>query len=467
MTVTEAPAHTLATGLYEVELDRLTPAPDNIRQDLGNIEELTESVREQGVLEPLLVTTAGMVVCGHRRHAAARAAGKERVPCVVRDMTDTERFAAMLAENLQRTDITPVEEAKGYQALLELGMPDAEDVAAAVGVRAQRVKDRRQLLRIPLAAQVALRDGELTLGNAMALAKLADHPKEMQAIVDRIEENKGERYAYHTWNRVGMAVDSALEVIKKREAREKAIAKQPKGTKILHKDWGGSSYEFKGKGLPVHAREDYDTRGGRAVLQSIPDHRKLPCHAVAITHGGKVVECCTKPETHKGEEPPAPKGKTAAASVRRELSRADKVAEVFTATLDDRHAAERRVIEDAEEHEGLLFTAVAAIENGWEVETLGQDDREELTPLQQVLLLGLRSGAPRIGPWLRDPNPFLEDEPCHYYALLEAHGYGLSDGERELRGAADESDVEDDDQEREDGEADLDEESGDMGDDGA
>ena len=88
-----------------VEIDRLVGASDNLRRNVGNVTELAASIRSIGVLEPLLVTPAAdgfAVVAGHRRLAAARKAGLEIVPCVVREMSEVERVIAMVVENEQR-----------------------------------------------------------------------------------------------------------------------------------------------------------------------------------------------------------------------------------------------------------------------------------------------------------------------------------------------------------------------------
>lgn len=117
-----------------VEIDRLVGAADNLRRNV-NVTELAASIRSIGVLEPLLVTPAVdgfAVVAGHRRLAAARKAGLEVVPCVVREMSEVERVIAMVVENEQRSDLSPIESAEGYFRLIDMGITQKE-LAKKVG----------------------------------------------------------------------------------------------------------------------------------------------------------------------------------------------------------------------------------------------------------------------------------------------------------------------------------------------
>src|SRR4051812_28031558 len=131
-----------------VEIDRLVGAADNLRRNVGNVTELAASIRSIGVLEPLLVTPAVdgfAVVAGHRRLAAARKAGLEVVPCVVREMSEVERVIAMVVENEQRSDLSPIESAEGYFRLIDMGITQKE-LAKKVGRSAKHVASRLALL---------------------------------------------------------------------------------------------------------------------------------------------------------------------------------------------------------------------------------------------------------------------------------------------------------------------------------
>lgn len=153
----------------------LRPHPDNPRGpvDPDTVAELADSIRAQGVLQPLLVTPDGTVLCGHRRLEAARVAGLADVPVVVRDLDPAEAMAVMLVENVQREDLTPIQETRAYADLHRLGLRDA-DIARRVGVPAGRVSVRRALLRLPAAVQALIDAGDLGVTNAALLLDLPE-----------------------------------------------------------------------------------------------------------------------------------------------------------------------------------------------------------------------------------------------------------------------------------------------------
>ena len=101
-----------------IRVDHLHPHPDNPRKDLGDLTELSESIKAKGVLQNLTVVPADdgyRVIIGHRRHAAATLAGLTELPCVVTSMSPQEQFETMMVENVQRSDLTVYEQAEGFQ----------------------------------------------------------------------------------------------------------------------------------------------------------------------------------------------------------------------------------------------------------------------------------------------------------------------------------------------------------------
>ena len=154
---------------------RLRPNPNNPRQSISDesVQELADSIRAQGILQPLLVTPSGTVVAGHRRLAAARLAGLVEVPVVVRDMSESEMLTVMLAENIQRADIDAVQEARAYQWFVSRGCPQA-DIARMVGVTGSRVQSRLLLLRLDEQVQELFARGELPTTLGPVLARVAD-----------------------------------------------------------------------------------------------------------------------------------------------------------------------------------------------------------------------------------------------------------------------------------------------------
>lgn len=155
-TATATPAKTKAKGatmpaegqpvLLQVKAASLDPNPDNPRKNLGDLTELSASIASQGVQQPLVVTPADKqgrhtIIMGHRRYAAAMKAGLDTLPCIVRQAGQQEQAELMLVENIQRAGLTPIEEAKGYARLLDLG--ESEDQMAKATGRSRATVRRR------------------------------------------------------------------------------------------------------------------------------------------------------------------------------------------------------------------------------------------------------------------------------------------------------------------------------------
>jgi ParB family chromosome partitioning protein len=164
-------------GVVRLPLSAIRPNPRQPRRRFPEegLEELAASIREKGLLQPLLVRPKGEgyeLVAGERRFRAAQLAGLEEVPVLVRDLTDQEALELALVENLQREDLSPVEEARGYQALLAMGLTQ-EEVARKVGKARSTVANALRLLQLPEEVLAALDEGRISAGHARALLMLA------------------------------------------------------------------------------------------------------------------------------------------------------------------------------------------------------------------------------------------------------------------------------------------------------
>lgn len=187
-----------------VPIDHIDPHPSNPRRELGDLAELAKSITAQGVRQNLLlvpycagcpdVDQSGLradpwrcaihadkpvryrAVIGHRRHAAAKLAKLDRVPAVVdASLTEAQQIELMLLENVQRSDLSPVEEAEGYQELLDLGVTVAA-IAKSTGRKPAAIRARVGLLSLPEEAREKVHTGQASLLDAAKLEKLADHP---------------------------------------------------------------------------------------------------------------------------------------------------------------------------------------------------------------------------------------------------------------------------------------------------
>ncbi len=171
----EAAVGPLAAGLRTLPVERLRPGRFQPRRrfDQQAIDDLVESVREKGILQPLLVRRLGEddyeIIAGERRWRAAQAAMLHEVPVIVRDFSDGEALEVALVENLQREDLSPLEEAEGYRRLLEEFSHTQEQLAQVVGKSRSHVANTMRLLGLPEPVKQMVDDGELTAGHARAL----------------------------------------------------------------------------------------------------------------------------------------------------------------------------------------------------------------------------------------------------------------------------------------------------------
>ena len=165
--------------IFYCPLEALRPSPYQPRlQKEKGLEELAASIKEKGLLQPLLVReiTPGIyeIVAGERRFQAAQLAGIDKVPVIVKDISPQEALELALIENLQREDLNPIEEARGYQRLMEEFGLTQEEVAQKVGKSRTAVANTLRLLRLPEDIQEDLLEERLTAGHARALLALED-----------------------------------------------------------------------------------------------------------------------------------------------------------------------------------------------------------------------------------------------------------------------------------------------------
>ncbi len=180
-------------GVRMVPLESLEPSPLQPRRDFAaeEIERLADSLREHGVLQPLLVRPAAgsgggfEIVAGERRWRAAQKAGIFELPVVVRELEDRQVVQLALVENLQREDLNPLEEAEAYRRLVEEFGHTQEEVARVVGRSRSHVANTLRLLTLPPVIRGLLRSGRLSAGHARALLGAADPAALAEIVVSR------------------------------------------------------------------------------------------------------------------------------------------------------------------------------------------------------------------------------------------------------------------------------------------
>lgn len=174
-------------GVLELPIDRIQPNPRQPRSDFSEsaLAELTQSIRQYGVLQPVLVTISGdtyQLVAGERRLQAARLAGLKVVPAVVKQASEQSSLELALVENLQRTDLNPLEAAEGYRQLVEDFQLSHEEVGARVGRSRSQVSNTLRLLKLTAAVRKVLATGEISEGHARALLAVAGAPDQAAAL---------------------------------------------------------------------------------------------------------------------------------------------------------------------------------------------------------------------------------------------------------------------------------------------
>ena len=176
--------------LLEVSIDEIKPNPNQPRKvfEPGSLQELAASIRTAGVLQPVVARRSSNgyeLIAGERRWRAAREAGLERIPVIVREATDAESLELALVENLLREDLNPIEEAEAYQKLLAQFSWTQEELSQKIGKDRSSVANSLRLLRLPDVIQDDLKSGRLTMGHARALLALT-LPSEQLRLRDEI-----------------------------------------------------------------------------------------------------------------------------------------------------------------------------------------------------------------------------------------------------------------------------------------
>lgn len=188
--VSPEPQSADGNAIRRVPLDQVEPCAFQPRRDFSveELSELAESIREQGILQPLIVRERGAkfeLIAGERRWRAARLAELAEVPVIVREADDRTVLEMALIENLQREDLNPIEEAEGYRQLADRFGLRQEDVASRVGKSRVAVANALRLLKLPADLQSHLRNGRLSVGHAKVILGL-ELPEKQVLAADRV-----------------------------------------------------------------------------------------------------------------------------------------------------------------------------------------------------------------------------------------------------------------------------------------
>ncbi len=175
---------------FQCPIEAIEPNPYQPRMMFqeADLEELARSIREKGILTPLLVSKGEKgyrLIAGERRWRAAQKAGLERVPVVVRETTPVESLELALIENIHRQDLNPIEEAQAYKKWLETSGTTQDALAKAIGRDRSTITNMLRLLKLPKSIQKSVIDGRLSMGHARVLAGVAsgEDQRKLHAII--------------------------------------------------------------------------------------------------------------------------------------------------------------------------------------------------------------------------------------------------------------------------------------------
>lgn len=356
--------------LLQLRPAQITTHPRNPRTEVGDVSALAESIRSAGILEPLIVAPATgktgdivpekfRLIAGHRRLAAARQLKVKTVPAIVREDLagdDTAQIAAMLVENLQRVDLTPIEEGAGYQALLEFPGWTAAKVAAATGRSRATVRGRIALAALPKGTRDRIHTGQITLDQAAELARRAGAPDALR----ELEKAAGTDGWFYT-----------LQRVKDDEAKARALAKAlaaaaeaHPGVRLLSGNDLPHGWRYRLTGVVPLDRFDPD-------LDPETHAQACPGHALALEpHAGwrsgravylvDQVAVCTTPEAHAEASDPVAAA-AAAAEAERAATHTALLEQLATAATVRREHLAVCIARGTGAHQVALTTARAAV----------------------------------------------------------------------------------------------------------
>jgi ParB family chromosome partitioning protein len=178
--------------IQKIAVGSLTPNPHQPRTifDKGALEQLADSITQHGVVQPLVVTPKGQgmyeIIAGERRWRASQLAGLEKVPVIVRTVQELEQLELAIIENVQRVDLSPLEEALSIERLHQQFSMTYEAIAKRLGKAPSTVNNLVRLLQLPESAREALQQRTISEGHARAILALKDHPDKQQELLDGV-----------------------------------------------------------------------------------------------------------------------------------------------------------------------------------------------------------------------------------------------------------------------------------------
>ncbi|HHY64711.1 MAG TPA: ParB/RepB/Spo0J family partition protein [Clostridiaceae bacterium] len=251
-------------SVVELKINDIDPNTRQPRKtfDQERLEALAESIKEHGVVQPIIVKSEGsryVIVAGERRWRAAKLAGLKTIPAIIKDMTSREVMEIALIENLQREDLNPIEEAEAYQRLIEEYSMTQEEVAKLVGKSRTAVANSVRLLSLSKEIKEMITDGRLTSGHARALITVSDEKKQLNLANQIIEKGLNVRDA----EKLASMEDKKQKKNRKQKPADRIAAEFKNLEDKLRSVYGTkvSLYDGNGKGkivIEYYSNEEFD-----------------------------------------------------------------------------------------------------------------------------------------------------------------------------------------------------------------
>jgi ParB family chromosome partitioning protein len=182
------------TPTTTLKISEIKPNKDQPRKNFDEdaLDELADSIQQNGVLQPILVRKKGRtyeIVAGERRYQAAKRAGLDEIPVVIRDISDEDVFRFALIENLQRADLNPMEEARGYKKLIDDGNLTQEQLGKLISKSRSAIANTLRLLDLPAEVQDMMAEGSITAGHARAILAVPDEEDRVRLAEKVVKDN--------------------------------------------------------------------------------------------------------------------------------------------------------------------------------------------------------------------------------------------------------------------------------------
>ena len=231
----------------EVPITKVEPNPEQPRKnfDEDKLEELTESIKQHGMFQPILVTDKGdhyMIVAGERRWRAALKAGKKKVPVIIKDYTEEEIVIISLLENTQRDDLNPIEEAQTYKRLIDEFNLKQDEVAEKVSKSRTAITNSIRLLKLSDEVQQMLKEGKISSGHARSLLAVEDKEKQYE-LAQKVMDEK-------------LSVRDIEKLIKEYNKPKKENDKKKKNLDFLYRDLEEKMKITLGTKVSINAKDE-------------------------------------------------------------------------------------------------------------------------------------------------------------------------------------------------------------------